>query len=48
MELIQVADKNGDGKMSYEEFLELMTENLVSKKSSETLCLKNRAVWLKS
>lgn len=39
MELLQVADKNGDGKMSYEEFLELMTENLVSK--------KNRAVWLK-
>ena len=30
IETEQVADKNGDGRMNYEEFLEMMTENTVS------------------
>ncbi|CAM9102966.1 unnamed protein product [Laminaria digitata] len=27
--ILQVADKNGDGRMNYEEFLEMMTENTI-------------------
>lgn len=27
--ILQAADKNGDGRMNYEEFLEMMTNNMV-------------------